>query len=176
MTKIPRTKRILAIDPGLKEFGFALFEEKTLIRYGVGRLRADASPYSRFAKAKNALQSIILKSDPHVLVLEKLTHPQRKKNKQLNALMSHVKSWAKVRGIRVYEFDPEKARERLLAESKLTKKGAAELIASKYPELSEYVPTKTRILWAYKDHYWLNVFDACALALAYLGGRKAKTL
>ena len=48
-----------------------------------------------------------------------------------------------------------------------TKRNVAILISSLYPELSEYVPRKVRILWKERDFYWLNVFDACTLALAH---------
>lgn len=56
-----------------------------------------------------------------------------------------------------------------------TKRNVAMLISSLYPELSVYVPRKVRILWKERDFYWLNVFDACTLALTYLKKEGAKT-
>jgi hypothetical protein len=48
-------------------------------------------------------------------------------------------------------------------------------ISSLYPELSEYIPRARRILWKERDFYWVNVFDACTLALTYLKKEGAGT-
>jgi len=171
MSKRPKL-RILAIDPGLEEIGFALFQDRELYRYGVKRLRGTKLSGSLFSKGQTILKGLIHMSSPDVLVLEKPSHEQRKKSKVLCDLINHTKVLARIHKIKVYEYDPCDARERVFAGRKPTKKHVAELIASYYPELSEYVPVKKRILWNKKDFYWLNVFDACTLALAYLGTNK----
>ena len=164
--------RILAIDPGLEEIGFALFQDRELVRYGVKRLRGSKMPGSLFSKGQTILRDLIQKSTPDVLVLEKPSHELRRKSKVFCDLINHTKALARIYKIKVYEYNPDTARERVFSERKPTKKHVAELIASYYPELSQYVPVKRRILWRKKDFYWLNVFDACTLALAYLGEQK----
>ncbi|MGB7291054.1 MAG: hypothetical protein WBD99_02635 [Thermodesulfobacteriota bacterium] len=172
MARIKKPVRILAIDPGLEEIGFVVFEERELVRYGVKRLRGSKLSHGLLQKGKHILRDLIEQASPHVLVLEKPSHKERKGNKNLRELIAHTKSLARIRGIKVYEYDPCVARERVFQEKKPTKKHVAELIASYYPELSAYVPVKRRILWGKKDFYWLNVFDAITLALHYLGTRK----
>ncbi len=172
MPRKRKPTRILAIDPGLEEIGFVVFEEHELLRYGVKRLRGSKLPGGILPKGKNILLELIRLSSPHVLVLEKPSHKERIRNTTLKKLIHHAKTLAQIRGIKVYEYDPYSARERVYAEKKATKKNVAELIAERYPELSGYVPVKRRILWTKKDFYWLNVFDACTLALVYLGTRK----
>lgn len=172
MARIKKPVRILAVDPGLEEIGFVVLEDRDLVRYGVKRLRGSKLSQGLLQKGKVILRDLLERSSPRVLVLEKPTHKERKGNKVLRELIAHTKMLAKVRGVKVYEYDPCDARERVFAGRKPTKKHVAELIASYYPELSEYVPVKKRILWDKKDFYWLNVFDACTLALAYLGTNK----
>lgn len=164
--------RILAIDPGLEEIGFALFQDRELVRYGVKIVRASKRPGNLFSRGQAILRELILKSIPDVLVLEKPSHELRKTSKVLCDLINHTKALARVHKIKVYEYSPDIARARVFSQRKPTKKHVAELIASYYPELSQYVPVKSRILWRKKDFYWLNVFDACTLALAYLEADK----
>jgi len=168
VSKHHRTTRILAIDPGIRGMGFAVFEGDSLVRYGVKNLGKQKFPERILAKGKHSILDLIQRFSPKVLVLGKVTHPSNKKNPVLRKLVTQIRLLARKRRIKIYEYEPEAARKLIAEGSKPTKKNTAKLIASLYPELAEYVPRKIRLLWKERDFYWVNVFDACTLALTYL--------
>ncbi|NIT13902.1 MAG: hypothetical protein GTN99_06595 [Candidatus Dadabacteria bacterium] len=174
MKKIQKSTRILAVDLGMREVGFAVFEDKELIRYGVKNVRHVTSSKDLFEKEVGFVRNLMRVNIPHVVILEKSAHPERKKNKVLKKVLTHTKNLAKIHGAKVCEYDSAYAREVVFKGNKPTKKNVSSFIASLYPELSRYVPEKKRILWKYKDYYWLNAFDACVLALAYMELKKTK--
>ncbi|MEQ9617725.1 MAG: hypothetical protein RIG61_00945 [Deltaproteobacteria bacterium] len=165
MSSIHRPTRILALDPGTREIGFALFDGATLIRYGVRNLKKRLEKQS---KGKIPGTELIESFKPNVLIIGKLTHPQRKKNPILKNYTSQVKLLASHNGIYVHEIEPSAARKFLNKDRQPTKMNVAALIVSTYPELSLYLPRKTRILWTHKDKYWMNMFDAFTLGLYYI--------
>lgn len=173
MSTYSKPTRILALDPGTKEMGFALLEGETLIRYGVRNIKK-----KRFYKtrSKRNVAGIDLIEDfiPNVIILGKLTHPERKKNPILNNLTNQIKRFAFRKGIDIQEIELAAARKFLIKDRRPTKMNVAMLITAIYPELSAYLPQKRRILWTHKDIYWMNMFDALTLALVYLRKRKRR--
>lgn len=170
MIASPRPTRILALDPGTKEIGFALLNGDTLIRYGVRNIK------KRFNKTrKNGRVAGIDLIDifkPDVLILGKPTHPERKLNPVLRNMTNQIKRFALGNEIKIQEIELGAARKFLIKDRRPTKLNVAELISVVYPELSVYLPKKGRILWTHKDIYWMNMFDALTLALAYIRKRK----
>src|SRR3990167_128550 len=170
MSTSPRPVRILALDPGTKEMGFALLDGDTLVRYGVRNIkkRLDKTRSKRNVAGIDFIENF----KPNVVVLGKLIHPSRKKNPILKNLTNQIKRFALRKGIEVQEIDLAAARKFLIKDRRPTKMNTALLITAIYPELSAYLPQKGRILWTHKDIYWMNMFDALTLALAYLRKRK----
>lgn len=172
MTASLRPTRILALDPGTKEIGFALLNGDTLIRYGVRNIK------KRFDKKRNngrvAGIDLIDNFKPDVLILGKPTHPDRKTNPMLKNLTNQIKRFALKKETRVQEIELGAARKFLIKDRRPTKLNAAVLIAAEYPELSAYLPKTGRILWSHKDIYWMNMFDALTLGLFYLRKRKKR--
>lgn len=160
--------RILALDLGLKEMGYALFEGEVLIRYGVKNFK------KRAEKETVPGVDLIRTYKPRVLILGKLSHPYRKGNPKLKRRANQIKRYANKQGMLVYELDPASAIKSLMNGGKTTKFNAAAHITALYPELSAYLPRKGRILWTSKDLYWMNMFDALTLALAYLWKSKRR--
>ncbi len=148
--------------------GFSVFQGDSLIRYGVKNLGKQKLPERILTKGKHSILDLIQRFSPKVLVLGKVTHPSNRKNPVLRKLVTHIKLLARKSRIRLYEYEPHAARKLIADGNKPTKRNTAKLIASLYPELSEYVPRKIRLLWKERDFYWVNVFDACTLALAHL--------
>ena len=110
MSKHHKPIRILAIDPGIRGMGFAVFEGENLIRYGVKNLGKQKLPEMILTKGKLAIIDLIQQFDPRVLVLGKVTHPSNKKNPILRKLVSHIKRIARKRRIKIYEYEPDTAR------------------------------------------------------------------
>lgn len=170
MSTSPRSTRILALDPGTKEIGFALLNGDTLVRYGVRNVK------KRLAKTRSKKNvpgiDLINNYKPNVVILGKLTHPERKINLMLRNFTNQVKRYALRSEIVVQEIELGAARKYLIKDRRPTKMNVAVLITAIYPELSPYLPQKGRILWTHKDIYWMNMFDALTLALTFLRKRK----
>jgi Holliday junction resolvasome RuvABC endonuclease subunit len=176
MSRNSKPIRILAIDPGTRDMGLALFEGESLVRYWVKGLSKEKLPERVLEKGKRVVIDLIQRFSPKVLVLGKLTHPRNKKNPVLRKLVNQIRLLARKRRIKLYGYEPEKARESIISDNqRVTKRNTARLIASLYPELSGYIPRERRILWKERDFYWVNVFDACSLALTYLKQEGAGT-
>jgi hypothetical protein len=154
--------------------GFSVFEERTLIRYGVKNLRNGKHPAKILERVKNVISDLKQKFGPGVMILGVPDHPKRTKNPLLKKLVRQIKETAKKERMKVYEFKPSVARESIFKEAKPTRGNVARFIASLYPELALYIPRTRRILWSKKDFYWLNAFEACSLALAYVDKRRNK--
>lgn len=171
MSTSSRPARILALDPGTKEVGFALLVGDSLVRYGVRNIKKKGFDKTQ-STGKVPGIDLIENFKPNVVILGKLIHPERKINPMLINLMNQIKRFALGKGIEVQEIEPVSARIFLIQHTQPTKMNTAVLIAAIYPELSVYVPQKRRILWTQKDMYWMNMFDALTLALVYLRKRK----
>ena len=168
MNKSYKPKRILSINPGIKETGYTVFEGEELIRYGVKNLRKENNAIKIVTKKKNPVLNLLDNFKPHVLILGKLTHPEQKNNPILIKLIRHLKPITRKKKIKVFEFSLRNAMKSISNDSQPTKMKVAKYVAFLYPELAQYVPTKKRILWNSKDFYWINMFDACVLGLAYI--------
>lgn len=171
MSSAPRQTRILALDLGTKEIGYALFENDMLMRYGVRNIK------KRMNKQKKETASgvdLVKSYKPDVVIMGKLSHPERIGNLKLKKLANQIARFAQKNGISVHEIEPTTASKFLVKDRKPTKMKTAVLIAATYPELSAHLPHKGRILWTQKDKYWMNMFDALTLALAYLQKRKRR--
>ena len=158
--------RMLALDLGIKEMGYALLDDEILIRYGVKNFK------KKVKKETVPGVDLIRTYKPRVLILGKLSHSYRKGNPMLKRRTNKIKQFAIKQRIRVHEIEPASATKSLMKDGKPTKFNAAAHITALYPELSSYLPQKGRILWTSKDLYWMNMFDALTLALAYLRKRK----
>ena len=110
MPKHHKPVRILAIDPGIRGMGFAMFEGENLIRYGVKNLGKQKFPEKILTKGKDAIVDLIQRFSPGVLVLGKITHPTNKKNPVLRKLVSHIRRTARKRRIKIYEYEPDTTR------------------------------------------------------------------
>src|ERR1700757_3223508 len=101
MPKHHKPTRILAIDPGIRGMGFAVFEEENLIRYGVKNLRKQKFPEMILAKGKYTVFDLIQRFNPRVLALGKVTHPTNKKNPVFRKLASNIRRIAKKNKIKI---------------------------------------------------------------------------
>lgn len=171
MSSAPRQTRILALDLGTKEIGYALFEDDMLMRYGVRNFKKRMDKQ----KMETAPGIDLVKSyKPNLVIMGKLSHPERIGNLKLKNLANQITRFALKHGIPVREIEPSTARKYLIKDRKPTKMNAASLIAATYPELSTHLPRNGRILWTQKDKYWMNMFDALTLALADIQKRKRR--
>ena len=161
-----KTTRILAIDPGTREIGIAVLEDTDLIYYGVKSLRNGKLRQRVLNEGKDITKRLIEDFEPDALAIEKTTYPRSKRSKVLREFSRAVKTIARARKVKVLEYVPREARKFICANGKPTKSNAAKTIASYYPELTRYLGDDS-FRMREKKRYWMNMFDAVTLGIAY---------
>jgi hypothetical protein len=165
---ISKEKRILAIDPAGRGFGFAVLEgPEHLIDWGV-----------RGAKARNHVQAIgqlkALLDDygPDAIVTQKLADPEVRRGYRAKAFLRET---VKVAAAYEISLRAVSSRELVRAFSDLgypTKHKIATRIGELFPELAPRVPP-FRKPWMSED-YRMAIFDAVAFGLAYFRNRRPR--
>ena len=158
MTNRPNT--LLALDPGLRELGFAVFAGGRLTDRGVLSLRS-LPQRRRLPEARRQLRQWVRSYRPRALAIEQ-TH--RHPVPWLDDLYRLVRSavlLADRRGIRLATYSPQTIRKTVVGNGWATKREVAQVVAARYPALRIYVTQDRK----WKERYWQNMFDAVALGL-----------
>jgi crossover junction endodeoxyribonuclease RuvC len=151
---------ILALDPGLRDLGYAILRGQSLIESGVYPLRFLPSG-KRLPAAVKAVGDWIGQFRPSIVVLE-ATHPNRVRSlDRLDHLAGHVRRLATLKGLTVAAYAPQTVRKALVGHGWASKRQTAEAVASRVPALRVYLTQDRR----WKEAYFQNMFDAVALAL-----------
>ena len=158
MQQTPQT--ILALDPGLRELGFAVMKGRRLVTSGVRPLRLLPQP-KRLPEARNLVAQWIRAHHPQTIVLERTyRHPTPSLNR-LHLLSTWVSRLAAQEGIHVVVYAPQTVRKHLTGNGWATKQELALVLASRFPTLRVYLTQDRK----WKERYFLNLFDAVGLAL-----------
>lgn len=161
-TKIPT--RLLAIDPGTREIGVAVFDGAGLCYYGVKTIkRRRLPPRVLLAEITRYVAALIQAYRPQALAIER-TFLIQKSAALLQVAAAEIKRTAKGQGLAVYEYAPAEVRRALCQSKKATKRATARRIAERFPELARYLEQQTR--WG--ELYWANMLDAVAVGLVCL--------
>ena len=155
-----KAETILAIDPGLRELGFAVLAGKRLVTSGVRSLRAFPKPKRRLV-AKKEVAEWFRFYRPRIVVLEATYgHPVHGFD-EIHRLAKTIERMALHHRIRIARYAPQTVRKYVLGNGKSTKGETAFAIAALYPTLRIYLTQDRK----WKESYWMNMFDAVALAL-----------
>ena len=158
-----KNNRILAIDPGSREMGIAVLENTELIHHEVKGLK-QFRPEPALRKAvKEILKRLIVEYNVKILVVENGWFSQER-SPLFQAVFQTTKQVARSKKIGYETYAPKTIRKIICGDGKATKKRAARIIATQYPELEIYLEQNYR----WKEKYWLNVFDALAVGLCHL--------
>lgn len=158
-----KPKTTLAIDPGTREIGVAVLCDLELLYFGVKSIRWRQSPQSVLGEANKIVIDLIEKYQPAVLAIEK-TFMIHKSAALLNVVADEIKATARQHDLIVREYTPTDVRKRICQTGKATKRRAAEVVVSRYPELARFFHQRTK----WEELYYANMFDAVAVGLAFL--------
>ena len=157
----PRTDHpILALDPGLRDLGYAVLDGKRLLSSSVLSLRS-TPPRERLATIREALHSWIRAHRPRTLVLEHIPRRPLDELAGLPALGRLLGRLARKHRMMLVTYSARTARRTLVGDGWAGKREAAEAVASRYPDLRVYLTQDRK----WKERYWQNMFDAIALGL-----------
>lgn len=159
-----KKKRILAIDPGIREMGVAVFENDRLVYHGVETFRRLPSSQERLKQARAAVVRLIRDYRPDVLVVEKNFIGRNRCAALLNSLCKEIAALGRHYRVAVVRLTPNTVKKTVAGYGWATKAEVAKVITARYPKLKAYLPPGRK--WKLKQHY--NMFDAVALGVACL--------
>lgn len=153
--------RILAIDPGTRNIGFALLDGKDLVHYGVKTIRARKSPHERLREGRGIVIRLIDDFSPEVLVVEKTFFAKSRSAALLNVFAGEIRVLGTRKGLRVQSMAANTVRKIVCGNGAASKDDVAIAMISRYPDLKPYLTSDRR----WKEKYFRNMFDAVALAM-----------
>jgi len=155
-------QRILAIDPGTRNIGFAFLDKGALVHYGVKTIRKLRSPHEKLKAGRKIVLRLINDFRPQTLVVEKTFFANNRNSALLNVLADEIKAVGKRKGLKVESLAANSVRKMLCGNGRATKDDVARAMVSRFPELKPYLTSDRR----WKERYHRNMFDAVALAIA----------
>jgi len=151
--KIPK---ILAINPGTRYLGIAVFEGPELLDWQVKVINGKWSK-GKQQKIRVIVRTFIEGYQPDVLAIKKLHHSRSSGN--LNQLVSRIKQHSKRKGLKIYQYSIKELEASFFGKARANKNKLAEILISKYPFLvHEFKKENTN-----KNSYYIRVFEAVAL-------------
>jgi len=147
--------KILAINPGTKYLGFAVYSGDCLLDWGVRVIKGRWSK-EKLKKAREILLSLMDTYQPKVLAIKRL-HPARS-SINLHLLALRIREFARTKGVKVYQYSIEEL-ENFFLDERANKKELAEVMTSRYPELIPELKKEK----SHKNPYHLRMFEAVAL-------------
>jgi len=159
---MPKKKtKILSIDPGTREMGYAFFDKEKLIHNGVRTFPRNKSPHETLKEGRKVILRLIRDFRPQVLVYEKAFFANNKTAALVNVFADEIKAIGKRKGLKVISFAPSTVKKFLTGNGNASKEEVARLITSKYPELKVFLTQDKK----WKEKYHQNMFDAVAVGM-----------
>jgi len=156
------SKRILAVAPSTRGFGFVVIEgNETFVDWGVKSVRGDKNKQS-LAK----IEELIRYFQPGVLVLPDVAAKGSRRAPRIRALIKLITALVGKRAIRVKLISRQKVMRHFFVDGDETKFAVAQIIAARFPEEFAFRLPPKRRPWMSED-YRMGIFDAVALALVF---------
>jgi hypothetical protein len=164
MSSAPATvKRVLAIDPTHRGFGYVVLEgSEHLIDWGVRHVQG-----SKNKASIQAASELISYCRPQILVLEDVSSKNCRRRKRVRELIDALDQLARSGGLSVRRITQAKVKKALSVSNK-TK--MAKAVAARFPELAPRLPPE-RKPWMSEDTR-MAIFDAAAFARAMFGSER----
>jgi Holliday junction resolvasome RuvABC endonuclease subunit len=154
--------RILAIDPGTRELGYAVLEGTELLHFDVHTFAHRLSATDLEDAGRQFLRALVETFAPQVFVIERMVSPQSRRSTRLPAFIRAMKRFATRHGLYVRSFTPTMIKIAIVGDDAASKRAVAEtLVRQGYPYLTRYLQIDLRT----GEHYWEHMFDAVALGL-----------
>lgn len=150
---------VLAIDPYLRGFGWALLEgPDLLVDWGIYQTRT-----KRPERILGRIATLLQRYEPQLLVVEDIHHPRCRRRERARALISEIRDMARTADIAVHFVPMKDVRNHYRDLRAKSKDAVAGLIVTRFPELQRIRPPR-RKNWMREDER-MAVFDAIAMAV-----------
>jgi Holliday junction resolvasome RuvABC endonuclease subunit len=151
---------ILAVDPGLRDLGYAVLCGRRLVASGVLALRR-LPKETRLAEVRRQVRAWLKAHRPGTIVVERTYRHPVPWFDSLHAISLYARRLSRRRHLHFVSYAPQQVRKTVLGNGKGTKREAATVVAARFPQLRVCLTQDRR----WKEVYWQNMFDAVALAL-----------
>jgi Holliday junction resolvasome RuvABC endonuclease subunit len=151
---------ILALDPGLRDLGYAILAGKNLLASNVIPLR-NVPRSGRIKTIQEVLTHLIRGYRPRTLVLEHIPKRPLDTLAGLPALARRLRRLAKRLRLSTAVYSARAARRTVVGDGWAGKRQAAEILSKRFPDLRVHLTHDRK----WKERYWQNMFDAVALGL-----------
>jgi RNase H-fold protein (predicted Holliday junction resolvase) len=154
---------ILAIAPGTRECGIALFNGTKLTYFSVKTLKHQNTNQDLPNQVSELIKNLLLWFSPQVVVIKSINQYQGL-SVHLNKIVSHIKAEAKIHRVETIEITSEQIKYLIPNGNKLKQKKAFELIVEYYPELKRFWNRPNK----WQNDYYAFLFSAVAVGLVFL--------
>ena len=156
-----KQKRVLAIDPTARGFGFAILEgPESLIDWGMKEVRDNKD-----ARCLQQVANLIERYEPDVIVVEDVTARSCRRCPRVRLLIRDTFKLALEKKIKIHSVSRRRVRAAFSRFGAHTKHEIAGAIAKRLPELAPRRPPY-RKPWMGEDER-MSIFDAAAFALTF---------
>jgi hypothetical protein len=162
MNQTVSKKRILAISPSARGFGYCTTEGGRILEWGYKGVEGDKNLHS-IAKIRRLMKQCL----PDVLVLQDVNAKVKgcRRSRRIKALHRKIIKLATAQKCEVSLMSGQSLRNSITGSVKGTKQQMAESLAKKFPELAAKLPPKRRA-WD-SENGRMDLFDAVGLATAF---------
>ena len=151
--------RVIGIDPGTREIGYAVLEGERLEAFGVYTIAYGVSVARVFQKTEAFISTILERIQPHVVAIECAIPAPSRRAALLWVLVGELKRAAWRRNLRVLSYYPTHVKKVITGNGHATKHELAATLVQRYPELTRYRTDDGNQI------HWEHMFDALAVAL-----------
>jgi hypothetical protein len=152
---------ILAVNPGTKYLGLAVFEGSDLVYWAVKVLKGKWSPV-KMRRVEKILSDLIDQHGVTTLTLKRVHSSRNSRN--LRYLIASIERLAKKRKLRLRYYGLEDVKDFLAPDLRINKLDMAGLVAARYRFLTPYLDGE----WKHKHPYFVRMFEAVAAGLLAL--------
>ena len=154
---------ILAIAPGKRELGVAVFSAADLVYASVKTLSRRKSRRALLKEINTVLQKLF-ESFPVETVVTKAISQYQKRSPDLERIVERIKRESGRKNLRMAEVTLEQIKSSLCESKKATEKRAFETLLVSYPELKRYWDRPNK----WQNDYYAFLFSAVAVGVVYL--------
>lgn len=161
MNSLPNT--ILAIAPGKRELGIAVFNNTDLIYSSVKTLKQRKLSQPLFTEVRGIIESLFESFAPDVIVIKAISQYQ-KLSAALKAIVKLIRFESKRAGLPVVKITLGQIKATLCKSEKQTQQKGFETLLASYPQLQRYWNRPSK----WQKDYYAFLFSAVASGAVYL--------
>lgn len=160
---------ILAMAPGKREFGVAVFEGNKLIYFAVRTVSRGRSAASQKEEIGELLSDLFAFFKPQCVVLKAVSKYQRA-SVVLTEIVELIKCRIEAKQVPVIEISLEQIKSFAESSEKQTQKNTFQMLVNLYPELRQFFSRPNK----WQNDYYHNLFSAVAVGVTHLKSHMKK--